>query len=80
MAKVKFFSTDQHTVQTVTIHVFVKHGYPPAATKSKSGKSRKSHILTPPHQEGHLMSGKSEQPLDELTVQVCMVTVRPPKL
>ena len=36
----------------------------------------KSYILTPPHPQGHVMSVKCEQPLDELTVQVgyCMTT------
>ena len=30
----------------------------------------KSKILTPPHPQGHGMSVKFEQPLDELTVKV----------
>ena len=50
---------------------------PPAATKSKSGKISKSHILTPPLPQGHVMSGKCEQPLDELTVQVWLLYNHP---
>ena len=46
---------------------------PPAATKLKSGKISKSDILTPPHPQGHVMSGECEQPLDELTVQVWLL-------
>ena len=45
----------------------------PAATKSKSFKICKSQILTQPHSQGHVMSGKCVQPLDELTVQVWLL-------
>ena len=50
---------------------------PPAATKLKSGKITKSHILTPPPPQGHVMSGECEQPLDELTVQVWLLYDHP---
>ena len=50
---------------------------PPVATKSKSGKISKSHILTCPTPKGHVMSGRCEQPLDELTVQVWLLYNRP---
>ena len=43
----------------------------PAATKLKFGKISKSHILTQPHSQGHVMTGEWAQPLDELIVQVC---------
>ena len=46
---------------------------PPAATNLKSDKISKSHILTPRHPQGHVMSGECEQPLDERTVQVWLL-------
>ena len=46
---------------------------PPAATKSKYGKISKSYILTPPHPQGHGMSVKCQEPIDELTVQVWLL-------
>ena len=46
---------------------------PPAATKSKYGKICKSQILTQPHPQGHVMSLRCVQPLDELTVQVWLL-------
>ena len=46
---------------------------PPAATMLKFGKIFKSHILTPLHPQGHVMSGECEQPLDEITVQVWLL-------
>ena len=55
----------------------MKHGCPPAATKSKYGKISKSQILTQPHPQGHVMSVKCEQPLDELTVQVRLLYDHP---
>ena len=50
---------------------------PLAATKLKSGKIYKSHILTPPHPQGRVMSGECEQLLDELTVQVWLLYDHP---
>ena len=46
---------------------------PPAATMLKYGKISKSYILTPPHPQGHVMSVKCEEPIDELTVQVWLL-------
>ena len=46
---------------------------PPVATKSNYGKTLKSHILILPHPKGYVMSVKSEQPLDKLTVQVWLL-------
>ena len=45
----------------------------PGGTKSKYGKISTSYILTPPYPQGHEMSLKCEQPLDELTVQVWLL-------
>ena len=50
---------------------------PPAATKSNMAKISKSYILTPPHPQGHVMSVKCEEPLDELTVQVWLLYHHP---
>ena len=50
---------------------------PPAATKSNHGKISKSYILTPLHPQGHVMSVKYEQPLDELTIQVWLLYDHP---
>ena len=50
---------------------------PPAATKSKYGKNLKSYILTPPDPQGHRMSVKCEEPIDELTVQVWLLYDHP---
>ena len=52
-----------------TRHVFVKHGCPRRQQSQTMAKISKSYILTPPHPQGHVMSVKCEQPLDELTVQ-----------
>ena len=40
-------------------------------------KSSKSYILTPPHPQGHGMSVKCEEPIDELTVQVWLLYDHP---
>ena len=42
----------------------------PGGNKVKICHNLKSQILTPPHPQGQMMSVRSEQPLDELTVQV----------
>ena len=49
---------------------------PPAATKSNYGKiSLKFDPPEPQTRQGHVMSAKCEQPLNELTVHVyCMIT------
>ena len=46
--------------------VFVKFGCPRKQSQNMA-KSQKSYIFTPP--QGHVMLVKSEEPLDELTVQ-----------
>ena len=56
-----------------TRHVFVKHGCPRRQQSQTMAKISKSYILTPPHHQGHVMSVKCEQPLDELTVQVWLL-------
>ena len=43
---------------------------PPAATKSKYGKNLLVLPFDPAHPQGHVMSVKCEEPIDELTVQV----------
>ena len=53
-----------------TRHVFVKHGCP-GGNKVKIWQ--KSYILTPPQPQGHGMSGKCEEPIDEPTVQVWLL-------
>ena len=56
-----------------TRHVFVKHGCPRRQQSQTMAKISKSYILTPPHPQGHVMSVKCEQALDELTVQVWLL-------
>ena len=58
-----------------TRHVFVKHGCPQQSRNM--AKISKSYILTPPHPQGHVMSVKCEQPIDELTVQVWLLYHNP---
>ena len=53
-----------------TRHVFVKHGCPWRQQSQNMAKISKSFILTPPHPQGHVVSVKCEEPIDELTVQV----------
>ena len=45
----------------------------PGGNNVKYGKISKSYILTPPHPQGHGMSVKREEPIDELTVQVWLL-------
>ena len=40
-------------------------------------QSRKSYILTPPHPQGHGISAKCKEPIDELTVQVWLLYHHP---
>ena len=49
----------------------------PAATKSKCGKISESYNLTLPDPQGHGMSVKCEEPIDELTVQVWLLYDHP---
>ena len=60
-----------------TRHVFVKHGCPRRQQSRNMAKISKSYILTPPHPQGHVMSVKCEQPIDELTVQVWLLYHNP---
>ena len=60
-----------------TRHVFVKHGCPRRQQSQTMAKISKSYILTPPQPQGHVMSVKCEQPLDELTVQVWLLYDHP---
>ena len=60
-----------------TRHVFVKHGCPRQQQSRNMAKICKSLILTPPHPQGHVMSVKCEEPIDELTVQVCLLYHNP---
>ena len=53
--------------------MFVKHGCPRRQQSRNMAKISKSYILTPPHPQGHVMSVKCEQPIDELTVQVWLL-------
>ena len=50
---------------------------PPAATKSKYGKYSKSYFFTPPQPQGHVMSVKCGDSIDELTVQVWLLYHHP---
>ena len=63
--------------QNKTRHVFVKHGCPWRRQSQTMAKISKSYILNPPHPQGHVMSVKCEQPLDELTVQVWLLYDHP---
>ena len=53
-----------------TRHVFVKHGCPRRQQCQNMAKISKSYILTPPDPQGHRISVKCEERIDELTVQV----------
>ena len=61
----------------ITRHVFVKHGCPRRQPSPSMAKISKSYILTPPHPQGHEMSVKCEEPIDELTVQVWLLYHHP---
>ena len=57
-------------MQEKTRHVFVKHGCPRRQPSLNMAKISKSYILTLPHPQGHVMSVKCEEPINEPTVQV----------
>ena len=57
-------------LSVITRHVFVKHGCPRRQQSQNMAKISKSYILTQPHPQGHVMSVKCEEPIDELSVQV----------
>ena len=42
----------------------------PDGNKVKIWQKSLSYILTPPHPQGHVMSVKCQEPLQELTIQV----------
>ena len=46
---------------------------PTVSTKSNKAKILKSYITIPA--KGHVMSLRCEQPLDDLTVQVCLLII-----
>ena len=61
-------------------HMFVKHGCPRWQQSQNMANIFKSYmyILTlPPHPQGHGMSVKCEEPIDELTVQVWLLYHHP---
>ena len=49
----------------------------PGGNKVKIWQNFLSQILTPPLPKRHVISGKCEQPLDELTVQICLLYDHP---
>ena len=51
----------------------MKHGCPRRQQSQTMAKISKSYILTPPTPQGHEMSVKCEEPVDELTVQVWLL-------
>ena len=53
--------------------VFVKHGCPQRQQSKNMAKISRSYILTPPDPQGHVLSVKCEEPIDELTVQVLLL-------
>ena len=57
--------------------MFVKHGCPRWQQSQNMAKISKSYILTPPHPQGHVMSAKCEEPIDELTIQVWLLYHQP---
>ena len=61
----------------ITRHVFVKHAYPRQQQSQNLAKISKSYILTPPHPQGHVMSVKYEEPIDELAIQVWLLYHHP---
>ena len=55
----------------------MKHGCPRRQQCQNMAKISKSYILTPPDPQGHGMSVKCEEPIDELTVQVWLLYHHP---
>ena len=60
-----------------TRQVFEKHRCPRRQQSWNMAKISKSYILTSPHPQGHGMSVKCEQSIDELTVQVWLLYHHP---
>ena len=57
--------------------MFVKHGCPRRQQSQNMAKLSKSYILTPTQPQGHVMSVKCKEPIDELTVQVWLLYHHP---
>ena len=57
--------------------MYVKHGCPWGQQSQIMAKISKSYILTPPYHQGHVISEKCEEPIDELTVQVWLLYHQP---
>ena len=57
--------------------MFVKHGCPRRQQSQTMAKISKSYILTPPHPQGHGVSVKCKEPLNELTVHVWLLYHHP---
>ena len=60
-----------------TRHEFVKRRCPQRQQSKNMTKISKSYILTPPDPQGHVMSVKCEEPIDESTVQVWLLYHHP---
>ena len=60
-----------------TTHVCAKHGCPRRQQSQNMTKLSESYILTPPHPQGHSISVKCEEPIDELRVQVWLLYHHP---
>ena len=60
-----------------TRHVLVKHRCPRWQQNPNMAKISKSYILTLPHPQGHVMSVRWEEPIDELTIQVWLLYHHP---
>ena len=74
--RLKFFKRRSNIKVKVirsTRHVFVKQECPRRQQSQNMAKIFKSYILTPPRPQGHEMSVKCEEPIDELTVQVWLL-------
>ena len=56
---------------------FLKYGCPQRQQSQNMAKISKSYILTQPLLQGHVMSVKCEEPIDELTVQVVLLYHHP---
>ena len=64
-------------IQSFCENVFVKHGCPRRQQSQTMAKISKTYILILLQLQGHVMSVKCEQPLDELTVQVWLLCDHP---
>ena len=55
----------------------MKQGCPRRQQSQNMAKISKSYILTQPHPQGHVMSVKCGEPIDELTIQVWLLYYHP---